>query len=190
MDIMDPQWRSRKAERLSGSGHGRLNSYSPSRQTRVPPYAPVLCPLGASSRVHRRSHTRRHGHGIRPQKWPEMLIVCVLPDPDSPKTGIDAAAAEFSLSSSAAAGRGFLVFCASPFDFLLRSRPPRRSRHHFRRPPERLNCFRFSARSVLPFVSTLVLRRSLYPPGVLLPRNAFSEWSSLPSPPIRDFLSS
>ena len=125
MDIMDPQWRSRKAERLSGSGHGRLNSYSPSRQTRVPPYAPVLCPLGASSRVHRRSHTRRHG--IRPQQWPEMLIVYVLPDPDSPKTGIDAAAAEFSLSSSAAAGRGFLVFCASPFDVLLRSRPPRRS---------------------------------------------------------------
>ncbi len=110
---MDPQWRSRKAERLSGSGHGRFNSYSPSRQTRVPPYAPVLCPLGASSRVHRRSHTRRHG--IRPQQWPEMLIVYVLPDPDSPKTGIDAAAAEFSLSSSAAAGRDFLVFCASPF---------------------------------------------------------------------------
>ena len=135
MDIMDPQWPSRKAERLSGSGRGRLNSYSPSRQTRVSPCAPVLCPLGASSRVRRRSHTRRHG--VRPQKWPEMLIVvCVLPDPDSVKTGIDAAAAEFFLSSSAAAGRGFLVFCASPFDVL-------------------------------------------YPPGVLLPRNAFSEWISL-----------
>ena len=25
MDIMDPQWPSREAERLSGSGHGRLN---------------------------------------------------------------------------------------------------------------------------------------------------------------------
>ena len=40
--------------------------------------------------------------------------------------------------------------------------------HHFRRRPERLNCFRpspFSARSVLLFVSTLVLRRSLYPPA-------------------------
>ena len=64
MDIMDPQWPSREAERLSGSGHGRLNSYSPSRQTRVPPCAPVLCPLGASSRVRRHSHTRRHG--VRP----------------------------------------------------------------------------------------------------------------------------
>jgi hypothetical protein len=39
MDIMDPQWPSRKAERLSGSGHGRLNSYSPGRQTRVSPCA-------------------------------------------------------------------------------------------------------------------------------------------------------
>ena len=29
----------------------------------------VLCPLGASSRVRRRSHTR---HGVRPQKCPEM----------------------------------------------------------------------------------------------------------------------
>ena len=73
MDIMDPQWRSRNAERLSGSGHRRLNSYSPSRQTRVSYYAPVLCPLGASSRVRRRSHTSRHE--VRPQKWPEMLIV-------------------------------------------------------------------------------------------------------------------
>ena len=66
MDIMDPQWPSRKAERLSGSGRGRLNSYSPSRQTRVSPCAPVLCPLGASSRVRRHSHTRRHG--VRSQK--------------------------------------------------------------------------------------------------------------------------
>ena len=135
---MDPQWPSRKAERLSGSGRGRLNSYSPSRQTRVSPCAPVLCPLGASSRVRRRSHTRRHG--VRPQKAhpPTLLlqpsIVCVLLDPDSPKTGIDAAAPEFSLSSSAAAGRGFLVFCASPFDVLLRSRTRRRS-HTFSSPP-------------------------------------------------------
>ena len=83
MDIMDPQWPSRKAERLSGSGRGRLNSYSPSRQTRVSPCAPVLCPLGASSRVRRHSQTRRHG--VRPQKAhpPTLLlqpsIVCVLP---------------------------------------------------------------------------------------------------------------
>ena len=137
---MDPQWPSREAERLSGSGHGRLNSYSPSRQIRVPPCAPVLCPLGASSRVRRRSHTRRHG--ARPQKAhpPTLLlrpsIVCVLPDPDSPKTGIDAAAPEFSLSSSATAGRGFLVFCASPFDVLLRSRTRRRSRTFSPPPPD------------------------------------------------------
>ena len=78
MGIMDPQWRSRKAERPSGSGHGRLNSYSPSRQTRVPPCAPVLCPLGASSRVRRRSHTRRHG--VRPQKaHPPTLLLQPIP---------------------------------------------------------------------------------------------------------------
>ena len=136
---MDPQWPSREAERLSGSGHGRLYSYSPSRQTRVPPCAPVLCPLGASSRVRRHSQTRRHG--VRPQKaHPPTLvlrpsIVCVLPAPDSPKTGIDAAAPKFSLSSSAAAGRGFLAFCASPFDVLLRSRTPRRSCTIARPPP-------------------------------------------------------
>jgi hypothetical protein len=140
MDIMDPQWPSRKAERLSGSGRGRLNSYSPSRQTRVSPCAPVLCPLGASSRVRRHSHTRRHG--VRPQKAhpPTLLlqpsIVCVLLDPDSPKTGIDAAAPKFSLSSSAAAGRGFLAFCASPFDVLLRSRTPRRSCTFSSPPPD------------------------------------------------------
>ena len=134
MDIMDTQWPSQKAERLSGSGHGRLYSYSPSRQTRVPPCAPVLCPLGASSRVRRRSHTRRHG--IRPQKAhpPTLLlrpsIVCVLPDPDAPKTGIDAAAPKPPLSSSAAAARrGFLAFCACPFDVLLRSRTTHSSTH-------------------------------------------------------------
>ena len=59
--------------------------------------------------------------------------------------------------------------------------------HHFRRRPERLNCFRpspFSARPVLPFVSTLVLRRSLYPPRACSRTECVLGMElSLPSPP-------